>query len=720
MAAEAVPSFPDAPKTKPAFDKRAAALLGPLPVGRKLSRSTLFTAGIALLTAALLFVLSDVIGAFRDTTKALASTARVLAQSAHAPVLAGDSASVAAMLDAQLLAEGVSAAAVYLPDGTALARRDKSSANPPPEKLAAPARSGLSPGIRHIDFYQPIGTEGGRIATLLVRGNLGLVTSGIKGSLITCAVVLVAGFIAAARFARRFHAVVAEPIAALARTATEVSTERDFQKRAVKCFDDEIGTVAETLNDVCEEVEKREAELQRTRSELEARLEKAHAELESSVLARTHELEEEIEDRKKTEEAMKDSETRYRNLFENNPMPMFVMHLETLTFVAVNYAAVKHYGYPMEEFRRLALPLITDGADAMTVMRTFRSNAKSFDAGEWKHRKKSGEIVDMQLTAHAIIFGGQVAKIVLANDVTERNRAQRELEELHKKLVTASRQAGQAEVATGVLHNVGNVLNSVNVSATILENSVKGTKATGIRKVAELLNANRADLPALFADGGKGRVLPDYLSKLADQIEAEQTERLAELAHLTGNIAHIKDVVANQQSYAKAGGLTEVRHPRALIDEAARMTASDMRGAGVTVTVECPEDVPDVCSDPHKVLQILVNLLTNARHAVETMPEEMRRVTIGASYSGGTRAAITVQDTGCGIPGENLTRIFNHGFTTKSNGHGFGLHTAANAAKEMHGSLTAASEGPGTGATFTLELPISVPEENQEPARCAA
>src|SRR5476651_399722 len=208
-----------------------------------------------------------------------------------------------------------------------------------------------------------------------------------------------------------------------------------------------------------------------------------------NVMIRTSELHNEVLERKQAEEAMKDSETRYRNLFENNPMPMFVMDLESLGFVAVNNAAVRHYGYGQPEFLLLSLPAISKEADPLDIERAFRSSAKSFDAGEWKHKKRNGEVIEVQLTAHAISFAGKIAKIVLANNVTERNRAQRQLDEMHKQLVEASRAAGMAEVATGVLHNVGNVLNSVNVSANVLADSVRKSKTTSIRKVADLLEA---------------------------------------------------------------------------------------------------------------------------------------------------------------------------------------------------------------------------------------
>ncbi|MEO6786873.1 MAG: ATP-binding protein, partial [Chthoniobacteraceae bacterium] len=378
-------------------------------------------------------------------------------------------------------------------------------------------------------------------------------------------------------------------------------------------------------------------------------------------------------------------------------------------FVAVNNAATRHYGYGQSEFLMLSLPAITRDADPLDIERAFRSSATSFDAGEWKHKKRNGEVIEVQLTAHAISFAGKIAKIVLANDVTERNRAQRQLEEMHRQLVDASRAAGMAEVATGVLHNVGNVLNSVNVSSNVLADSVRKSKTASIRKVADLLDANKADLAAFFGPDGKGQMIPGYLTTLAQQMDAEQQSRLTEIEQLTKNIAHIKDIVAMQQDYAKSTGVMEDFAPRALIDEALKMAGPELQRRSVNVSLDCRETLPKVSTDRHKVLQILINLITNAQQAMEGKPETDRTLTITASCAGDAKAAIAIQDNGCGIAKENLARVFNHGFTTKSTGHGFGLHSAANAATEVGGSLTGASEGPGLGATFILELPLAEP-----------
>jgi C4-dicarboxylate-specific signal transduction histidine kinase len=173
---------------------------------------------------------------------------------------------------------------------------------------------------------------------------------------------------------------------------------------------------------------------------------------------------------------------------------------------------------------------------------------------------------------------------------------------------------------------------------------------------------------------------------------------------LRKNIEHIKDIVAMQQSYATVAGVTESIKASELVEDALRLNAGALTRHDVQVVRQYDAD-PTLEVDKHKALQILVNLIRNAKYACDASGRDDRRLTLHLAQNGG-RVKIVVLDNGVGIPPENLTRIFSHGFTTKKDGHGFGLHSGALAAQEMGGSLTAHSEGPGHGANFTLELPL--------------
>ena len=304
--------------------------------------------------------------------------------------------------------------------------------------------------------------------------------------------------------------------------------------------------------------------------------------------------------------------------------------------------------------------------------------------------------------------GQPLGALAIEQDITERREAEDELERVHKQLLTASRHAGMAEVATNVLHNVGNVLNSVNVSASMVSDGIKRSKCTGLQRVAMLFKQHAADLGA-FVTSPQGQHLPAYLTELADDLLAERDAAVAELAALRDNVEHIKEIVAMQQGYARLGGIVDTVDVRVLVDDSLRMNEGAFSRHGVTIVRDF-EDVPTVRVDKHKVLQILVNVIRNAKYACsEAKGAKERRVTVRVRASGGA-VLISVIDTGVGIPRENLDRIFSYGFTTRAEGHGFGLHSSALAARELGGTLRAESPGPGMGATFTLTLPVAAAE----------
>ena len=294
----------------------------------------------------------------------------------------------------------------------------------------------------------------------------------------------------------------------------------------------------------------------------------------------------------------------------------------------------------------------------------------------------------------------------LQAEVEERKRAQLEIERIHRQLLETSRQAGQAEVAASVLHNVGNVLNSVNVSTSVITERLRNLRIATLAKAAEMMQQHSADLPSFLTQDEKGRRLPEYLLQLSGHLAQEQQQLLAELHGLGQNVEHIKEIVAMQQAYAKPVGILETAAAPELVESALRMHVTGFARHSIQLSRQF-EDVPALTVDKHKVLQILINLLRNAKYACdESQQTGKKNVTVRIRRQGEDRVCIDVADNGVGIPPENMTRIFSHGFTTRKDGHGFGLHSSALAAREMDGTLTAHSEGPGKGATFTLDLPV--------------
>lgn len=303
------------------------------------------------------------------------------------------------------------------------------------------------------------------------------------------------------------------------------------------------------------------------------------------------------------------------------------------------------------------------------------------------------------------------AQLELVNEVIEKKVAERtqELAETHQQLVDASRKAGMAEIATNVLHNVGNVLNSVNVSAALAIDGVKKSKASGLAQAVGMMREHQSDLGSFITQDPRGKQLPQYLAQLSEHQLAQQESTVRELDSLRTNIEHIKTIVSMQQTYARVTGSTEMVDLNALVEDCIRLNAAILLKKQIRIERDIQRIAP-IPAQKHKVLQILINLVQNAEQSCteSNRPDKTLNVRVGQNEDS---VFISVTDNGLGIASENLNRIFNQGFTTKKDGHGFGLHSSANSAKEMGGSLHAASDGKGKGATFTLSFPIETPKK---------
>ena len=292
-----------------------------------------------------------------------------------------------------------------------------------------------------------------------------------------------------------------------------------------------------------------------------------------------------------------------------------------------------------------------------------------------------------------------------ASNVTERKQAEVELKAAQEKLIETAHRAGMAEVAADVLHNVGNVLNSINVSTTVIRKKVTNSELANLEKVAGIINEHTDDLGTFLTEDPQGRHIPVYLTEVSRCLTDEQTDIIDKLKVLANNVQHIKDIVSTQQLYAKVSGVEVQTSVSKLAEDAIQINTAGLERNGTRLIREF-EELGDVEIDKQKVLQILVNLINNAKYALSSSNKEEKLMTIRIYKHGEARFRIEVADNGVGISEDNLTKIFSHGFTTKKHGHGFGLHSSALAAKEMAGSLAVHSDGLGQGATFTLELPF--------------
>jgi PAS domain S-box-containing protein len=343
--------------------------------------------------------------------------------------------------------------------------------------------------------------------------------------------------------------------------------------------------------------------------------------------------------------------------------------------------------------------------DEQRILRTGESIIGKLEKEVWPDGR-----VTWVMTSKMPLRGDQgeiIGTFGISKDVTASKQMEEALEKANKDLMDASRMAGMAEVATGVLHNVGNVLNSINVSATVIATGLRQTKTGTLAKVCDLLDEHADDLGAFLTQDPKGKLVPDFIKSLSRHSTEERARLLQETDSLQRNIDHIKEIVSMQQTYATMVGVLEPLSPDTLMEDSLRMNSSALARHDVSVVRDF-RPVPAVLAERGKVLQILINLIRNAKYALDEGGGNPKVLTLRIEPGPAENVRFVIEDNGVGIPPENLPRIFGHGFTTRAHGHGFGLHSSALAAKELHGSLAVQSEGAGKGARFTLELPAAL------------
>lgn len=297
----------------------------------------------------------------------------------------------------------------------------------------------------------------------------------------------------------------------------------------------------------------------------------------------------------------------------------------------------------------------------------------------------------------------------LEDQIEAKEQALSDLSVAQTSLVEASRAAGMAEVATGVLHNVGNVLNSVNVSATLILDALRESRAGNVLKIAQMMDLSPEELARFLTRDIKGQQIPKYLVSLGKALSREHDRLFSETKELAGRIEHIKEIVTMQQNYGRVSGVSETISPEKLMEDALMLNQGSLIRHHIGVEKNY-EDLPDVAVDKHKVLQILLNFINNAKYACSDSDKHEKIISLRIYKGQGNTVCLSVGDNGIGIEAENLNRIFQHGFTTRKTGHGFGLHFGALAAKEMGGRLWVDSKGLGHGAVFTVELPLEAGE----------
>ncbi|ADO68825.1 trifunctional serine/threonine-protein kinase/ATP-binding protein/sensor histidine kinase [Stigmatella aurantiaca] len=294
-----------------------------------------------------------------------------------------------------------------------------------------------------------------------------------------------------------------------------------------------------------------------------------------------------------------------------------------------------------------------------------------------------------------------------ANDELEKRVEERtrELKQTQARLVDTARAAGMAEVASNVLHNVGNILTSAVINLQMMRETVDTSRMGRLKQVTHLFEEHRDRLADFLTKDPRGPQISSYLSALADELLREQSSLQEGMGAMSKHIEHIRAIVQVQQTYARSTLVTEECDLSDLVEDALSIQRPALVRHGISVTQQLTP-LSKVWLDKHKVLQILINLISNAKNAMNLLPEEQRHLNIQLEAQG-TTARIRVVDSGMGIAPEIRARLFTQGFTTREGGHGLGLHSSALAAKMLGGRLHLESEGPGKGATATLEIPLT-------------
>lgn len=649
---------------------------------RRKIRAPLIGLGVAITVAALALASWDYFSFRSAMVEDLQMVADQLAKDCGEPLLAKQKDGVSKALEGLPLSPRVDAACIYGPD-------KKVSAH-----YAGPGRQAEFPdapesGHRfasgQLSVFHPIVTEGMTVGTAYVRTNLdGLNRKLIRNSLAAGAfLVLSAVLLFVVNL--RLNTEIVDPISALAETEKRVVDEEDFSYRAEQDGGLEIGSLVSSFNALLESI----GQVTKGRGEANSALQLSEDRIQSILAAAVDGI------------VITDSER---------------------VITSANPSAERIFGYDSGEMKGLPLDdlFVDTEVNTQFLGRSLPGKSRPSRAGlEAIGIRDNGAKFPLELSSSKFQEGEQKNYVCIFRDISARKDAEVRLEKLNRRLVEASRYAGMAEVATGVLHNVGNVLNSVNVSANLAKEQLKQFRVEGLVRGVNLLRDHEDDLADFLTNSEQGKYFQPYMAELAEFMSKQEDKLHHELNALIKNVDHIKEIVAMQQSYAKLAGVTQEVSPADLMDDAYNMSMADLVKKGITTERQTDTDLPLVKVDKHKVLQILINLLNNARDSLAECTADHKRVCLRVYGADKGRVYLEVEDNGKGILKEDLVRIFAHGFTTREKGHGFGLHVSALSAREMGGEIKVESDGPSKGAKFTLVLP-GVPAKKPASASSSA
>lgn len=659
----------------------------------------MLTSGMAILLVMLLTLLFANQAIREGAVEAVGTHGDVIAANSRAVLAFQVRDAAGETLGALRKVPGIVAASIYKKDRSAFASyaRDGETLGPMP----------YGEDVGHVfhglflDVIRPVELNGERIGTIVLRYDMKIAYEQLKRQGIIDAVMgllaLTGAFFLGTLFQRRLT----QPLVELERTARAVSLSQDYKVRAKKYSNDELGRLTDAFNKMLAQIQARGNALAEVRDRLE-----------EQVVERTMDLEQAKNAAEQAAADLQESEACVRSILEN-AVDGIITFNEEGRIELFNPAAERIFNYLQEEVidhsvnELLSEEVTLDQDGRLIFVNEMGDIERLGNPAEIYVRKRGGAALPIQIGLSKVALNGRVMITAIVRDISERRRAEQEKEDLNRQLVYASRRSGMAEVATGVLHNVGNVLNSVNVSASMLMELAKKSSIDRLNKIVDLFCEQGEGLGKFMAEDERVKVLPDYLNKLSETLHYEREKYLEEAKMLMENVQHIKEIISVQQSNANAGGLYEDIKISKLVEDAIRINNAALQRHHIKI-VRRFEVEPFIKIDKNKVLQILINLVNNAKNAMRNQErDKILTVEIQKASDRSEHVCICVSDNGHGILREHLVKIFQYGFTTRKDGHGYGLHNSALAAKMMGGALRVESEGEGRGATFVLELPIT-------------
>lgn len=485
------------------------------------------------------------------------------------------------------------------------------------------------------------------------------------------------------------------PIRALMKAANQVSAG-DLNAEVMVTTNDEIGLLGKSFNKMVNDL--RSAAINEYK--LIEKLTNLNEDLENRVTERTEELAR--------------SESKIRAVLENIGEGILLLD-ENGRIESLNPAAEKIFKTTDQEstgtnsgrFVKVEETNQDTSENQTEYTQLFFTNSDNQQPRESTGHRADGSTFPMEFVVSSMELGDKKMHVCIVRDITVRKEAEAKLADAQQQLVDAAHKSGMADMATGVLHNIGNILNSVNLAGEEILRISSNSKIGGLLKANDMLEGHSSDFADFFTNNEKGRKLPGYYLKMGNVLKGEISNINKEAQGLIEKTTMMKEVISTQQAYAHSGFHTEQLSINELIEDALKIQIASLQKWGVKLNKQYG-DIPTCLGQKSKLLQVITNLIKNAKEAMANNDQfnKPKEMTIETGIVGDKYGYIKVIDNGCGISPSELSKIFSHGFTTKESGHGFGLHTSANAMTEMHGSLKVDSEGIEKGSSFTVTIPI--------------